>query len=194
MPVEVDPIERMREVTEAAHSLICEGGLDAVTVRALAARLDCSTTAVTHYFKDKAEILLATYRHSVARVRRRREESAGEGFVGQLEAILPLNPEQRDDWLIYIAFWSEALCSPVLKAEQKARNREIVASVNAHLAMADILPDGTAEADRMAIARGIVASLYGIAVQAVFDPERWDAASQRDALGRALAAHIPDHR
>ncbi|MBS7668722.1 TetR/AcrR family transcriptional regulator [Croceicoccus gelatinilyticus] len=193
MPVEVDPIERMREVTEAAHALICEGGLDAVTVRALAARLDCSTTAVTHYFKNKAEILLATYRHSVARVRRRREENASGGFVGQLEAILPLNAEQREDWLIYIAFWSEALCDPVLKAEQKARNREIVAAVNAHLATADILPEGTSDEARMSVARGIVAALYGIAVQAVFDPERWDAASQRDALSRALATHIPDH-
>lgn len=191
MPIEVDPGERKREVAEAAHALIREGGLGKVTVRSLAARLGCSTTAITHYFANKSEIILASYRHSVARARQRRERASAQGLSGQLDALLPIGQENWDDWLIYIAFWSEALHDPVLKTEQRLRNRGIIAAVQAELVSGDHLPASLTERERHEVARGIVATIYGIAVQTVFDPDEWPAERQREVLRRSLAAWLP---
>ncbi len=191
MPIEVDPGQRKREVVEAAHALIREGGLGAVTVRNLAARLGCSTTAITHYFTDKSEIVLASYHHSVTRAKERREQASHNGLAGQLEALLPIGPENRDDWLIYIAFWPGALHDPVLKAEQRQGNRQLTAFVEKWMAKGNYLPAGTSDLERGQIAGRIVATIYGIALQAIFDPDDWPPERQRDVLHRSLACWLP---
>ncbi|RVQ64844.1 TetR family transcriptional regulator [Croceicoccus ponticola] len=191
MPIEVDAKERKREVVEAAHALIREGGLSAVTVRSLAARLGCSTTAITHYFANKNEIILASYRHSVERTAQRRRESATAGFAAMLEAILPIGADNWGDWLVYIAFWSEALHDAALRSEQKLRNRSIIAAVDAELSVGAMLPDAVSRAERYEIARAIVATIYGVAVQSIFDPDQWDNEAQRRVLHRALSAYLP---
>lgn len=191
MPIEVDADQRKREVVEAAHALILEGGLGAVTVRSLAARLDCSTTAITHYFTDKSDIVLASYRHSVARATERRSRAAHLGLEGQFEAILPLEKESRDDWLIYIAFWPMALHDAVLKAEQGMGNRKLTAFVEEGLVKGNHLPASIGDDERHQIAGRIVAAIYGVAIQAIFDPEDWPAERQRDALRRSLACWLP---
>ena len=46
-------------MTDAALALFSEGGLDAVSMRGLAARLNISAMTPYHYFADKAELLSA---------------------------------------------------------------------------------------------------------------------------------------
>ncbi|HEX2793349.1 MAG TPA: TetR/AcrR family transcriptional regulator [Croceicoccus sp.] len=192
MPIEVDPGQRKREVVEAAHALIREGGLGAVTVRNLAARLGCSTTAITHYFADKSEIVLASYQHSVARAKERRARAASMGLAGQLEAVLPIGQENWDDWLIYIAFWPVALHDPLLKTEQRERNRQLTAFVEGELVRGNQLPASISDEERREIAGRIVATIYGVAIQAIFDPEDWPAERQREVLRVSLACWLPE--
>ena len=52
--------QRMRNaMTEAALALFAQGGLDAVSMRGLSARLNISAMTPYHYFADKAELLSA---------------------------------------------------------------------------------------------------------------------------------------
>jgi AcrR family transcriptional regulator len=56
--------QRMRAaMTEAALALFSEGGLDAVSMRGLSARLNISAMAAYHYFADKAELLSALWQY-----------------------------------------------------------------------------------------------------------------------------------
>jgi len=56
--------ERMRAtLTDTALALFAEGGLDAVSMRGLSARLNISAMAPYHYFADKAELLSALWQH-----------------------------------------------------------------------------------------------------------------------------------
>ena len=56
--------QRMRNaMTDAALALFSEGGLDAVSMRGLSARLCVSAMAPYHYFADKAELLSALWQH-----------------------------------------------------------------------------------------------------------------------------------
>jgi AcrR family transcriptional regulator len=59
-----DDAQRMRSMlTEAALALFSEGGLDAVSMRAVSARLGISAMTPYHYFADKAELLSALWQH-----------------------------------------------------------------------------------------------------------------------------------
>ena len=59
-----DDAQRMRSMlTEAALALFSKGGLDAVSMRAVSARLGISAMTPYHYFADKAELLSALWQH-----------------------------------------------------------------------------------------------------------------------------------
>ncbi len=185
MPVEVDHAERKRQVTETAFALIVEGGLDAVTFRSLAQRLSCSTTAISHYFANKADVLLATYRHATQRTGRRRTESirAGESdLLGSVAEILPISDDHWQDWVVWLSFWQLALHDAALAAEQKRQARRLNEWLRATLCQ-----QGCAENEAEAQARTITTAIYGIAVQAVFDREYWSPAAQRAELQRVLS-------
>ena len=47
----VDPSERRAEVVAAAFGLLAEGGVEAATMRRIAAAADATTGRVTHYFE-----------------------------------------------------------------------------------------------------------------------------------------------
>ena len=50
-------------MTETALTLFSEGGLDAVSMRGVSARLNISPMTPYHYFADKAELLSALWQH-----------------------------------------------------------------------------------------------------------------------------------
>ncbi len=188
MPVEVDPAERKRQVVEAAFALIVEGGLDAVTFRSLAQRLSCSTTAISHYFANKAEVLLATYRHATQRTAKRRAKSIRMGessLLSSVAEILPISDDHWQDWVVWVSFWQMALHDPVLAEEQKVQSRRLGDSLRATL-----MQQGCTEDEAILQARTITTAIYGIAVQSVFDREEWSAEAQRAELQRVLSPII----
>jgi TetR/AcrR family transcriptional regulator, transcriptional repressor of bet genes len=59
MPKRVDPDERRRLLTDALARIAARDGLDAVTMREVAAEAGVSVGFVQHYFASKDELLLA---------------------------------------------------------------------------------------------------------------------------------------
>ena len=66
MPKVVDIDERRAELAAAAAQLIARAGVGAATMRDVAAEAGWTTGALTHYFADKRELLLFTFRSSLA--------------------------------------------------------------------------------------------------------------------------------
>ena len=54
----------MQKIAEVAVEVIACEGMDAATVRNIAARAGYSTTIITHYFNDKDELLLLLHAFS----------------------------------------------------------------------------------------------------------------------------------
>jgi len=126
MPKYVDHAQRRREVTEVASRLVADEGRSALTVRRVADAASQSTTVVSHDFADMAELLYETYQLAVRRSRTRIDRVLGHDpsdIIGLAEALLPLDDERSTDWRIWLAFWSEALGSPELAAEQRTGAR-----------------------------------------------------------------------
>jgi AcrR family transcriptional regulator len=191
VPKHVDHDQRRRDVASVAAHLVAVHGRRALTVRNVADAAGYSTTVVSHYFDDLADLLRETYRLAGARARGRVEAvlSADPGDLrGLIEAVLPLDAEREADWRIWLSFWSEALSSPAFADEQRAGTRSTtdrIASCLRHLADQGALDAGI---DIERTADRLSAMIPGIASEAVFDPSTWTAELQRRVVADELAA------
>ena len=166
------------------------GGIDAVTFRDVAAAAGYSTAIVSHYFADKRELLIATYRTAGHRAADRIAKVVAADpadLLGVLEALSPQDDDRRADWRVWAAFWGGALGDADLAAEQRASVRDARARVAAVLEVGGVRPG---PASREA-ARSLLAVLQGMATQAIFDPEDWPPDRQHQLLVRAVAAVAP---
>jgi len=86
-----------------------------------------------------------------------------------------------------LAFWGEALASPELASEQRARARALADRFRHCLEL--LASDGNvARGDLREPANRLAALIHGIAAEAVFDPRKWTIAAQRAAISAELAA------
>jgi TetR/AcrR family transcriptional regulator, transcriptional repressor of bet genes len=167
----VDHAERKRLIAAKAREIIGAEGLDAATIRRLAAELGFSTRCITHYFCDKEELLLWTY-----------EAFAREGLehfsavliddprdiVGCLMAMTPTDPLNLSLWRLYVGFWDRA-----------GRDLRFAAAQQRSIALAqDLIAGAIARrapwiGDTGRTAREIIAMVNGIAVQSLLEPGSW---------------------
>jgi len=189
MPAIVDHDSRREHVARIAADLIARVGMDAVTMRQIAAEAGFSTAIVTHYFASKQDLLLHTYRSAAIHAQVRVEDVLARrpgDVLACLESLLPRDEDSRRDWKVYIAFWHTAVLDPVFAAEQAAQAinaRRILHEVLQARAARGLYPAGT---DVAAVAQRLLVTVIGVAVQAVFDPVNWSA----DAIRRYLVAEL----
>lgn len=189
MPAVIDHAARRATLAEVAADLVAQGGAEAATLRAVAAAAGFSTKAVTHYFADKRALMLLTYRHAALSSQARTDASQsadGADVAALLHALLPTDPKVERDWRVWFSFWGLAIADPEFAAEQRSRVREFVERIRGCLAddpryshlSAQALPE---------IASAMLAALFGIITQAIFDAEAWPQTRQRAAINEALA-------
>lgn len=199
MPIPADHHARRAQVVAVALRLIARAGLDAVTVRDVAAGAGFSTAIVSHYFRNKKELLHLTYRatidQSTVRWARALMESGGD-LRTYLAEIMPLDEERLMEWRIWLAFWAKAATDEAIAQEQRdcvllARSR-ILDAINDLYDKGAIRP----EVDRPLAARHLLALITGMAVEVMFDPEDWPAERQYELIDDALRplyrpSHLP---
>lgn len=185
MPAIVDHESRREHVARIAADIIARIGIDALTMRQIAAEAGFSTAIVTHYFANKQELLLYTYRiaalNAQGRVAAALDADAGD-LLGCLEALLPRDDASRQDWKVYLAFWHIAVLDPAFAAEQASQ------ALNARAILRRVLVARAASGrpprpeDIDAVAQRLLVLVIGVAVQAVFDPVTWSADALRSYL------------
>jgi AcrR family transcriptional regulator len=186
MPRVVDVEQRRAELTSAAARLIARSGIGAATMRDVAAEAGWTTGVLTHYFADKRELLLYTFRASLEQRRTRRSTFDGDpaaALRASLEGALPLDEDRRRHWMVTVAFCAEAAGDPDLAAAQRDAYREFRARVTALVLACGLA--GT-EVEAVEAAERMITVADGIAIQALFDPETWPPARQLAALEPAL--------
>lgn len=193
MPKIVDHAMRRRAVAEIAAKLIARNGLEGTKVRDIARLAQCSTSIVSHYFRDKHDLLLSAYRlrmeRTVTGVQQTMEQG---GDLGEcLTTVLPLDDERMDSWRIWLAFWGLASSDPEFLLEQRRRSREAVALFHHALVTLHPIPDSDAS---LLIAQSLLSSASGIATQAIYDPEHWPPARQTAILSLLIESLVPQTR
>ncbi|GAA1796653.1 TetR/AcrR family transcriptional regulator [Agromyces neolithicus] len=176
------PAERAAEIADAAHDLALEQGLSAVTLRAVAARIDVAPALVAHYEPDMQALIASTFSSIVA---------AELAEVDALVAVLPTPRERlaamlatlldgsRDDvTVIWVEAWAlgrrnEALAASV-RDEMDAWQAMIRGVVEAGVASGEFETD-----DPAAAAWQLLGMIDGLNAQALV---RWGDAADRGSL------------
>ena len=121
MPKRVDHEARRRAIAEAIFEVIGSRGLEAVSLRDVAAQAGVSMGAVQHYFASKEEMLLFALGHMRDRVLARMqaelaaiaEPTAREIVRAAASAMLPMGEQGRQEAIVAGAFYSVATVHPV---------------------------------------------------------------------------------
>lgn len=129
MPKQVNHAERQRHIAEAVLRVIATRGLEAVSLRDVAAEGHVSMGMVQHYFTSKDQMLMFACEYMVERAGQRVQERVG-GLSGPVTPrallrtmcveILPLDEEHRAAVRVWIAFLARAVVEPDLAAFMRA--------------------------------------------------------------------------
>ncbi|SDK34165.1 TetR/AcrR family transcriptional regulator [Nonomuraea jiangxiensis] len=138
MPKQVDHEQRRNQISEALWRIAAERGLEAVSMREVAAAAGVSIGLVQHYFASKDELVV----HATSHLRRRLDERIRRGVAAVpepvtppaalralLTALLPADPESRAETLVGIAVFIRALNDPALADRYRQGRAQLTAAV-----------------------------------------------------------------
>lgn len=194
MPKIVDRDLRREEVVEATWRLMARVGIDRVSIRDIAAEAGCSTGVISHYFRDKDDVLRSALRlvwaRERSRIASRTTELRGLAALGVLAAaVLPVDDEQSLEMAVWVSFWSRAFGDPILAAEQLRYYDEWLELLRRHFREArddgEIAPTREPSLE----ARRLAALVDGLGIQAIFESRR----SSPDGPGPDVCGIVADH-
>lgn len=122
--------DRRIEVSAAAWKVIVREGLDRTSMRAIARELDCTTGVVTHYFRDKQELILFALDRVTENLKQSMQEVAEqplsiERLVDMLSAFLPIDDKRQEILKVWVAFLGYAIGRESLMLEHQASAGEL---------------------------------------------------------------------
>ncbi len=182
MPKIVDRVERRAAIAAAAAEAIADEGIEAVTMKGIAARAGVTTGAVTHYFTDKDEVILAALLFVDTAMRARLDVAleCGQSLVDALVAALPNDPASRRDWRVWRVFTDAASRSELLMSHYRAANTAWLNTAT------DVLTDQLGPRLDERDAQLVVAVVDAIGDMASADPASWPLDRQRQLIHRCV--------
>lgn len=175
MPKRVDPAERRQAIAEAAVESIAADGLDGTKLTRIARRAGVTTGALTHYFEDKDEMLLAALEEVCRRLLARLDADDGRPPLEQIADALPIGDQSQKEWRVWLAFWGRAAFVPQLARVHRSYYQQIEEALARAMG-------GDCEA-----AAAIIAAVDGIGARVSLEPELWPAERQRAVLSRLIS-------
>jgi AcrR family transcriptional regulator len=190
--------ERRIEVAKAAWQVIIREGLDRTSMRAIAQELGSSTGVVTHYFRDKEELTLFALELVFENVATEMKACVrGLQGIDRLEQMmfvaLPLEPIDRDEWKVWVAFLGYSIGREHLIQEHRKRYdllRQIISQELADLQTAKLI---RADLDLTFEANALIALVDGIGTGVVIYPEQFSPEQQQYLLRRHINTLLLDN-
>ncbi|WP_043806202.1 TetR/AcrR family transcriptional regulator [Paenarthrobacter aurescens] len=198
MPKIVDAEARRLEVVQAVFRIIASDGLERASLREVADEAGLAVGSVRHYFASSDELLVFSFGAVIDRIAGRLEaaltsvEEASPESPEQHNAVLnllgqflPLDEELAVDACVWMAFRHAARIKPVL-ADEAERSHRAVAAIVGRLIM--ILSPGGADAQQTLVteAERLLATMDGLCMHALLQPE-WMTA---EMCSDVLTAHL----
>ena len=186
MPRVANHDERREEIAEAVWRVIEGRGLEGASMREIAREAGYTTGVLSHYFRDKRELLAFAFGLVVDRSTERISRVAGEaGLLDALAELLPLDEGRSREARVWLILVSASLQDPELAAEIRERYGK-VREVMAPLFEAAVERSRNGTFDELS-GDELLAAVDGITVEALADPERYPPSHQLELLRRAFA-------
>jgi AcrR family transcriptional regulator len=177
----VDHQARRRRIAEATAAVTAREGLEAATIRRIAAELGGPTKVFTYYFTDKEELLLFTYEYLAQQYLDEVIAHDPSDIIGILMPMAASDPRSIIRWRCNLAFWDHAARSPAFAELQRAHMHRalghIASVIRAHVGE---------HADVEKFSLILNALVQGLSLQALADQEHWSAERIRGALKEVL--------
>jgi AcrR family transcriptional regulator len=190
VPKLVDHDVRKDQIAEAAGRVMAVQGLEALTLRDIAREDGCSPGILTHYFRDRTEILAHASRHlGEATLRRQLDsladaESIEEAFVREL----PLEGAIREEWKTRFQLWARSAVDAELADAETHSLKQWRGAIVELLLERGVLPPAS-EPD--VIADHMLALSIGLCVCSFFDPSGFDAERVAGVVRNATRTDSP---
>ncbi|MEU4688965.1 TetR family transcriptional regulator [Actinoplanes sp. NPDC023714] len=166
MPKKVDHRERRTQIADALMRVAAEQGLEAVSLRHVAAEAGVSAGMVQHYFRTKDEMM--TFAMDVVKDRNEARVTAAIAALGPdpdprqllrtfLGTLLPLGDDSRADGRVALAFLAYKAVRPTTAPQLREETAQMVSFLGS------LLPgnDETAAAGLLALMEGLGMYLLG---------------------------------
>ena len=199
VPKIVDAEVRRGEVVEAVFRIIAVDGLERASLREVADEAGLAVGSVRHYFASSEELLSYSFATVVDRILLRLSDAQAKletlkpGAPGHHEAVLtllgemlPLDEERAVDACVWMAFKNAARIRPFLAAEADRSHRGVAAVVG-QLVTALVPDDGSGRHSLVIEAERLLATIDGLCMHALLQPEWMTAQMCHDVLERHLA-------
>lgn len=112
--------QRREHIVQAAAAVIAQGGLPALSFRAVASEAGCSRGLVEHYFRNKTTLLVAVNAWTTEAYMERVDAEVGamvglEALELRLRNLLPYNEALHAECKVRIAFWHQGMTMPTVE-------------------------------------------------------------------------------
>ncbi|MBM7245199.1 TetR family transcriptional regulator [Rhodococcus fascians] len=190
MPIESD--DPRQRIPQAVWDTIAELGIEATTVRAVAARAGCTTGLIMHRFGSRSAMLVHARQTLFERTAARADaagagQSAAERLYSVVCSVLPLDDERIVEGRIFTGFAAAAIADDELRTPHVTHTRQwltriagLVADLGAHIT----------DALAAECALQIATAVEGVVVLAVLDPETYPPATQKSLVQHAIATVV----
>ena len=170
--------ERMEQILAAACRAIVRLGFSSTRIADVAREAGTSTGTVHYYFETKDDVLVAALKWACERPYRRLDEvlspddDATTKLAKLIELSVPYPGSVRDEWVLWLEFWSRALRRPDLVEESEKISRRWRSY------FFDIVAEGVESGEFRSVTRPeevaerLIALVNGLGVEAVAE-HRW---------------------
>jgi AcrR family transcriptional regulator len=198
VPKIVDAVARRAEIVDAVFRIIAVDGLERASLREVADEAGLAVGSVRHYFAGSDELLRFSFAAVVDRILARLTAALPEMAASEtgsdarhnavltlLGEFLPLDEERAVDACVWMAFKNAARIRPFLAAEADRSHREVAAVVG-QVITALVRDDGDGQQSLTIEAERLLATLDGLCMHALLQPEWMTAQMCHDVLDRHL--------
>ncbi len=181
--------ERRIEVSAAVWRVIVREGLDRTSIRAIARELDCTTGVVTHYFRDKQELILFALDQVTENLKQSMQEVAKqpltiERLVEMLSVFLPSDSKRQEILKVWVAFLGYAVGRESLMLEHQASARQLREVIMQELEALQSAQKIREDIDTGIEANVLLALVNGIALDSLIQEKCLNPKEQKMAIRR----------
>lgn len=198
MPKIVDLQERREQIADAVFTLIERGGVEAASLRNVAAEAGLNVGSVRHYVDSHEGMLIDAVREMARRITARIETRMVTSYPGAddpaalldyaidlLQELLPLDDERRREVAVWLAFCERSRVTPGLQEEARA-----LIDGSRQLARPLLSAAGVDAEDLDVACESLASVVDGLAIALLHDPDRLTRDQIRAILGVQLSTCI----
>lgn len=195
----MDAAARRQEIVDAVCRIIASDGLERASLREVADEAGLAVGSVRHYFASSEDLLAFSFATVVDRIVARLggayagvsgsspgSEEQRSAVLTLLGEFLPLDEQRALDACAWLAFKNAARIRPFLAAEAD-RSHRAVAAVVGQLITSLVEDDGDNQQRLVTEAERLLATLDGLTMHALLQPEWMTLEMCRDVLESHLA-------